>query len=43
MEISPGGDFVQIDGILNGDITVSKLNIGVSGSVNGVVKVIVLL
>jgi cytoskeletal protein CcmA (bactofilin family) len=33
-----GGDFVQIDGILNGDITVSKLNIGVSGSVNGVVK-----
>ncbi len=29
---------MQIDGILNGPITVSKLNIGVSGSVNGVVK-----
>jgi len=34
-----GGDFVQVDGVLNGDITVPKLNIGVSGSVNGVIKV----
>ncbi len=33
-----GGDFVQIDGVLNGDVTAPNVNIGMNGSVHGVVK-----
>jgi len=33
-----GSDFVQIDGVLNGDIAVPNVVIGISGSVNGVIK-----
>jgi cytoskeletal protein CcmA (bactofilin family) len=33
-----GSDFVQIDGVLNGDIAVANVVIGISGGVNGVIK-----
>jgi len=33
-----GGDFVLIDGTLNGDVNAPNVNIGITGSVNGVIK-----
>jgi len=33
-----GSDFVQVEGILDGDITVDNVTIGVSGVVNGTIK-----